>query len=135
MNRRVFLMSGACAGLSCSRPPATGFPGHAFIANEESRSVAVVDLSTFRVAREIRIDGAPTAVVSHPRRPAVYVLTPATGTVHEIDPAAFTVRRKLHAAPSAVSMRLAGDSLWTLSREGRLLVEIKTDRFDVGARL
>ena len=45
--------------LSCRRPPAIGF--NAFVANEEGRSVAVVDLTTFRVIRQIGIDGAPKA--------------------------------------------------------------------------
>ena len=76
MNRRAFLLALA-PGLSCTRPPAAGF--HVFVANEESRSVAAVDLMTFRVMKEIRIDGAPTAILSHPRRPSVYALTPETG--------------------------------------------------------
>src|SRR5207245_10147258 len=103
MNRRAFLLA-LTPALSCRRPPAVGF--NAFVANEEGRSVAVVDLTTFRVIRQIGIDGAPTAILSHGSRPAVYCLTPQTGTVHEIDPAMFTVRRKVRVAPAVVSMRL-----------------------------
>src|SRR5947207_11556023 len=116
MNRRAFLLA-LTPALSCRRPPAIGF--NAFVANEEGRSIAAVDLTTFRVIRQIGIDGAPTAVISHELRPAVYCLTPQTGTVHEIDPADFVVRRKLRVAPSATSMRLAPDgrSLWILSEE------------------
>src|SRR5216683_3205212 len=106
MNRRGFLLALAPA-LSCRKAPAIGF--NAFVANEEGRSVAAVDLSTFRVIRQIAIDGAPTAVISHEPRPAVYCLTPQNGTVHELDPAAFAVRRKIRVAPSAISMRLAPD--------------------------
>ena len=60
MNRRGFLL-GTAAGLSCARPPSAAY--HVFVANEDSRSVAAVDLINFRVIKEIGIDGAPTAVV------------------------------------------------------------------------
>src|SRR5712671_6787954 len=114
MNRRAFLLALAPT-LSCRKQPAIGY--NAFVANEEGRSIAAVDLTTFRVTGQIAIDGAPTAVISHGTRPAVYCLTPQTGTVHEIDPATFAVRRKIRVTPSAISMRLAfdGKSLWTLS--------------------
>jgi YVTN family beta-propeller protein len=65
----------------------------------------------------------------------VYALTPASGTIHEIDPAAGSVRRKIRVAPAAVSMRLAGDSLWVLSREGRALVEVDAGRLESAARV
>ena len=134
MNRRAFLLALAPT-LSCTRPPVAGF--RVFVANEEGRSIAVVDLTAFRLVKEIGIDGAPTAVHSHPRRQAVYVLTPGTGTVHEIDPASFAVRRKMRVAPSALSMRAAADgqSLWILSREARALIQLDLDRFQTGARI
>ena len=121
--------------LACRRPPSAGF--QAFVANEEGRSVAAVDLTTFRVSRQIAIDGEPAAIISHGQRPAVYCLTPQTGTVHEIDPATFSVRRKSRVSPSAISMRLARDgrSLWILSREARALVQLNLDRFEAGARI
>src|SRR5438128_1356311 len=104
MDRRAFLLAVAPA-LSCRQAAPARY--HVFVANEDGHSVAAVDLTTFRVLRQIAIDGAPTALVSHRRRPAVYCLTPQTGTVHEIDPASFSIRRKTRVAPSAISMRLA----------------------------
>ena len=123
--------------LACRRPLGTGYPGYAFVANEEGRSVAVVDLTKFRVSREIRIEGNPTAIISHPVRPAVYTLTPQTGTVHEIDPASFSVRRKARVTAQAISMRLAADgqSLWILSRDARSLVQLALDGLQTGARI
>ncbi len=99
--------------------------------------MAVVDLTAFRVIKEIGIDGDPTAILSHLRRPAIYVLTPRTGTVHEIDPATFRVRRKARVAPSVLSMRAAADgqSLWILSREAKALIQLDLDRFQTGARI
>src|SRR6476659_7908022 len=105
MNRRSFLFT-LVPALSCTRPPAAGF--RVFVANEDGRSVAVVDLTTFRVVKDIGMDSAPTAIHSQPRR-AIYVLTPMTGTVHEIDPTSFAVGRKARVAPSALSMRAAAD--------------------------
>jgi DNA-binding beta-propeller fold protein YncE len=134
MNRRAFLLALAPT-LACKGPVAARF--HVFVANQESRSVVAVDLLAFRVIREIKIDGAPTAILSHPRRPKIYVLTPRTGTVHEIDPVSFAVGRKARVAASAISMRLApdGKSLWILSREARALIQLDLDRFQTGARI
>jgi len=115
---------------------AVGFPGLAFVANEEGRSIAAVDLTTFSVRKEIAIDGNPTAILSH-WRSAVYALTPRTGTVHEIDPVSLSVRRKARAAGSAVSMRLSADtrSIWVLSAEARALVQLTLDTFQPAARI
>src|SRR5271154_2951929 len=121
VNRRAFLL--AMAPVVACRRAAEGFRGYAFVANRDGRSVAVVDLNTFRVRKSIPIDGHPTAVISHWRRPAIYVLTPETGTVHEIDPVSLSVRRKARAMNSAISMRLSpdGGSLWLLSPDSRTL--------------
>src|SRR2546421_12522946 len=110
MDRRAFLLG--IPTLGCPPRPSPGFD--VFVANEDGRSVAAVDLTTFRVRKEIGIDGNPTAVVSHALRPAVYVLTPQNGTVHEIDPVLLSVRRKVRLGAPAISMRLAADgkSLW-----------------------
>lgn len=134
--RRTFVLATAST-LACRRPTATGYPGYAFVANEDGRAVAVVDLTKFRVSREIGIEGSPTAILSHGRRPAVYALTPQTGTVHEIDPVSFAVSRKARVAPSAISMRLAADgqSLWILSRDARALIQLPLDHFQTGARI
>ena len=136
IKRRGFLLAMAPA-LACRRRLAVGFPGYAFVANQEGRSLAVVDLDTFSVKKEIGIEGNPAAVLSHWRRPAVYVLTPNTGIVHEIDPVSLSVRRKARVAPSAVSMRLApdGDSLWVLSRENRTLAGLSIDGFTTAGRI
>src|SRR5580658_9815067 len=79
-------ISGALATLeSCgARNRMSGFPGYAFIANQEGGAIAAVDLGVFAVARHIRVEGAPTAVLASPRNMRVYALTPDNGSVHEI---------------------------------------------------
>lgn len=133
MNRRAFLL--AIPTLGCRRRLSISFD--VFVVNQDGRSVAAVDLTTFRVRKEVAIDGNPTAIISHGQRPAVYVLTPLTGTVHELDPVSLSVRRKSRVAASAISMRLAADgkSLWVLSSETRALVQLELVGFRPAARI
>src|ERR1700730_5533296 len=133
MDRRTFLL--AIPTLGCRRPLSVGFD--VFVANHDGRSVVAVDLTTFSVRKEVGIDGNPTAIISHGQRPAIYVLTPQTGTVHELDPVSLSVRRKSRMTPSALSMRLASDgkSLWILSSEARELVQLDLAGFRPGARI
>src|SRR5438445_10856346 len=74
-DRRSFLLALSAAAAGCSQRAASGYSGYAFVANEQSRSIAAVNLATFRMAREIALDGHPTAVLTRGRRPEVYALT------------------------------------------------------------
>ncbi len=131
MNRRSFLAASAAFLAGCGRPKGTGFDGFAFVANQDGRAVAVVDLSAFAVARHIPLGDGPTAVIAHPRRPAVYVLCPDSATVCEIASDKLAVTRRVLAARAAVSMRLepGGEALWILCRQPRQLVRLPLDRF------
>jgi YVTN family beta-propeller protein len=126
LTRRSVVFGGLAALTGCSRPKARGFSGYAFIANQEGGAIAAVDLEVFAVARHIRVDGAPTAVVAPPDGRRVYALTPANGSIHEILAGNLTFSRKLQVADSAVAMRLspAGDVLYVLCREPRRLVSL-----------
>ena len=130
MSRRGFLLTSAVT-LGCGRRRGTAFPGYAFVANAEGRSLAIVDLTTFSVARRIPLDASPAAVIAHPDHAVIYALTPANGTVVEVDGATLAIRRKLRLGASAVGMRLAPDalSLWVLMAEPRQLVRVPLDRF------
>ncbi len=117
---------GLGAMVACTRRKAKGFSGYAFIANEEGGAIAAVDLEVFAVARHIRVDGAPTAVVAQPGNGRVYALTPANGSVHEIRTDNLTFFRKLQVADSAVGMRLSPDgrTLYVLCREPKRLAAL-----------
>jgi YVTN family beta-propeller protein len=130
------LLGGAAAFAGCSRK-ASGFPGYAFVANQDGRSVAAVDLSAFALARQIPVDGGPNTVIAHPTRSAVYVLTPENGTIYEIEAPSLGIKRRSRPAQSAVSMRLAGDgrSLWILAREPRALIRVPLDSLRATARI
>jgi DNA-binding beta-propeller fold protein YncE len=113
------------------------FPGYAFVANEEGRSVAAVDLSAFALARRIALDGAPNSVIAHATRRAVYALTPQNAALYEIDAQALAVKRRARPASIALSMRLAADgqSLWMLCREPRALVRVPLDTLRPAERI
>ena len=127
-------LPGLCA---CRRRKGTGFEGYAFVANQESQTVAVVDLLAFAVARYLRLEASPTAILAHPRRPSVYVLVPSTGALHEIAVGRLALQRKAQLARAAVSMRLApdGSAIWVLCRQPRELVRISLDHFRADARI
>ncbi len=136
LSRRGLLFSSAAA-LSCGRRKATGFRGLCFVANQASRSIAVVDLTRFRVRKQIPLDAAPAAILADPAQPKVYVLAPEAGTVFEIDAVALRVTRRARVANVAVEMRLApqGGALWILSRYPAGLVELPLDSLRPGARI
>jgi YVTN family beta-propeller protein len=135
-NRRAFIL-GSAAALGCGRRRATAFPGYAFVANQGEQSIAVVDLTTFSVARQIRLEAAPSAIAADRQRRAVYVLAPQKGMVYEIDAVNLIPKRKLSLGAQVVSMRMApaGGSLWFLCQEPHSLVQVELDRFQVKARL
>ena len=71
-------------GAPCSSPPlpprpkAQRFFGYCFVANRDSPSIGVVDLTRFRTRRQI-------------------VLTPANGTIYEIEAGLLTIARRVRA--------------------------------------
>ncbi|MEJ7607000.1 MAG: hypothetical protein WKF37_12235, partial [Bryobacteraceae bacterium] len=83
IDRRTLLI-GSAGVLGC-RTVNRGFDGYAFIANEEGQSIAVVDLATFTVTRQIRLKSGPTEILGHPTKPLLYALAPGSGTIFEID--------------------------------------------------
>jgi YVTN family beta-propeller protein len=113
------------------------FNGYAFVANREGRAIAAVDLTAFAVARHIRLDGRPTAVLSHGKSASVYALTPEDGTLYEIASTSLAIRRKLRVARAALTVRLApdGGSAWVLCEDPPQLVEVALETFRVTSRI
>jgi YVTN family beta-propeller protein len=122
LSRRALLAAPVLA--ACSRKKASGFPGFAFVANEEGRAIAAVDLTAFAVAKHIRLDARPTAVALAPGDPSVYALTPETGALHQISGQDLTLSGRLTVARTALAMNLAAASgrIYVLCREPRQLV-------------
>jgi DNA-binding beta-propeller fold protein YncE len=111
--------------------------GYCFVANQGSRSIAVVSLERFRMLHQIPLDGAPSAVLAHPHRPRVFALAPENGSVYEVDGATYAISRKVKAGNQAISMQLSpsGDALWVLYRDPAALVELPLDTLRPGRRI
>lgn len=122
---------------ACSTPGPAGYRGYAFVANADGQAVAAVDLQALAVAKHIPIDGSPTQVLASRTRPAVYVLTPSNGAVHEIASDHLSLTRKLVAASSALSIEAdpKGRYLYVLAREPRALLRVALDPFRVDSRI
>jgi WD40 repeat protein len=100
--------TGVLLSSACGRPKGTGYAGYALIATSGEDSVAVVDLTAFRLLKAIRLGAQPTAVLPAGSSGHSYVLTPATGSVHLIDGALQrTSSRQL--ADHLSEMRLTSD--------------------------
>jgi YVTN family beta-propeller protein len=127
--------------VACSRRHSTGFSGYAFVANEEGKAVAAVDLEAFAVAKHISLDDAPTQVIASPGSASVYAVTPKSGSVHEIQADRLSFRRKLQVASAAPDQSLSAslspdDSvLFLLSRAPRAFTAVATDSLKVVWRL
>lgn len=126
ITRRALLAAGVAA-VGCRKKRSTGFPGYAFVANEDGQAIAAVDLTAFAVIRHIHLDGRPTDVVSSPTLPSVYALTPDTGTVHEIPMDHLQVKRKTQRGAAAITMRLNGRSLLVLFRSPHKVSALSMD--------
>jgi DNA-binding beta-propeller fold protein YncE len=127
-SRRSLLLTTAAA--ACSPPRARGFRGYCFVANQGSHNVAAIDLTNFRLRRQIALDAAPAAIVAHPSQPKAYVLAPDSGVVYEIDAVTLAVSRRAHAGGRAMSMAVApnsNDALWILYRDPAELIELPFD--------
>ena len=137
LTRRSFLAGSAVAASSCARRKATGYLGYCFVANQGSRSVAVVDLDRFMVRGRIALDAAPGPVIPHPSQSKVFVVAPETGTVYEIDAASLAVSRRARAGSQAVGAQLSPrrDALWVLYREPAALVEFPLASLKPGRRV
>jgi YVTN family beta-propeller protein len=129
LTRRRLLSSAPLAlAAACRRNKAEGFPGYAFIANAAGGAVAVVDLGAFAAVRHIRLDANPSDLASHPKRPSVYALTPASGCVHELDADSLSLARTVGCSSEAERFQLTrdGESLWLLARKEGCLTRIRT---------
>lgn len=123
------------AAPGCRIRPA-GFDGYCFVANRDDNSIAVVNLQRLRTVRPIPLPASPSQILALPPLdkpvPAsakTFALTPATGTIYEIDAGSLAVSRQVQAGNAAVNMAFApaNDALWVLYRDPQQLVEIPLD--------
>lgn len=144
LTRRALVALSVCpvagliaAGACGRRRGGVGFRGYAFVANEEGRAIAVVDLQALAVARHISLDGSPSTVIACAKRPFVYALTPSNGNVHEIAVDHLSFTRKLSVAGSASGMQLSPDenALYVWAHNPKALFRINLDEWNVEWRI
>ena len=126
INRRSFLTTAALTALSaCSRSKGAGYYGYALVANLGDNSLAVVDLTTFRLISSITIPGSSSKLVYAPISQTTYALLPSTGLVCAID-GNFKALKTRRIANRLSGLRLAADgaSLLTASPESKELLEL-----------
>lgn len=136
--REMFALGGGAAfaalgASACGKKIQQGIRGYAFVANAGGKAVAAVDLSAFAVARHIPLDAEPTAVIAPPAHPSVFVLTPASGSIHSISVEQLKFQRSLRLGQLALKMLLnsEGDAIYALLRSPRKLVRVRLDSFSV----
>src|SRR5207248_2191628 len=80
MTRRQWIaLSGLVLAGACSRKKGTGYDGYALIATSGDDSLAVVDLTVFKLLKPVFLGAPPTAVVARPLDDRSYILTGSTG--------------------------------------------------------
>jgi DNA-binding beta-propeller fold protein YncE len=138
IRRRTFLALPAFSLLACSRRRTSpGFQGYAFIANEDSKSIAAVDLEAMAVARHIPLDGAPISVISAAKRPFAYALAGDTATVHEISLDRLSASNRVQVGANAIGMQMNADesAIFVLTRQPRALVRVDAATLKVGDKI
>ena len=127
----------AAAG-GCRRGRGTAYEGYAFVATAGSSSLAVVDLASFSVVRQIRLRSRPAQVVSDPDRRVLYVMGeggPAGLSV--IDVAGLELKRSMWLAEKPIRIRLAADyrRLYTLDARAQLLKSLDLEKMAYGREI
>ena len=136
MTRRAWIAAtGVALSSACRRAKARGYAGYALIATSGEDSVAVVDLTDFRLKRSIAISGQPTAVIPGGAAGHSFVLTPNTGSVHRIDPALkVTQARKLADSLSEIRMTADGRHLLAIAPGSRELMDVDPESLRMNRR-
>ena len=81
--RELLAVGGMALAGGCGRKVGAGFPGFALIATAGEKSISVVDLSSFRLTRQISLGESPSLVLGGKGKS--YVLTPRSGSIHALE--------------------------------------------------
>ena len=109
---------------ACARNKGSGFYGYALVACAGDNSLAVVDLTAFRVTSTIPLGASPNLVLAAPANRA-YALTPLNGTVHLVDSSLRRVISKRIADHVAqIALMDEGKSLMALDSASQQLIQL-----------
>jgi DNA-binding beta-propeller fold protein YncE len=135
MTRRQWLAGSTLLILSaCRARKGSGFPGYALISNAGDGSLAVVDLTEFRLLRAIPV-GAPASDTIVGQNGRSFVLTPTTGSVHIIDRELRVAKaRKFSDKLSAMCLSPDGRDLIAVAPGARELIVADASSLQLKAR-
>jgi YVTN family beta-propeller protein len=135
---RRSLITAAFAHAACARRAGSGYRGFAYVATEESRAIAVVDMLAFAVRSRIELKGSPTGIVTQPGAKAniAYIIEhddAGLAWLQEVNLAQRLLRRRIARgkAPLLVK-RQAGGMLWLAARDERALIPLDPEGFRPG---
>lgn len=133
MTRREWLaLCGMAVAGGCAPKKGAGYPGYALIATSGDNSLSAVDLSDFKLAKTIRLNAPPTAVVPAAGTRVNYVLTPSNGSLHIVDEHLNVVASKRLADElSEVRLMPGGKELMAIPAHGRELILADAERLSV----
>jgi len=133
LTRRAWLaIGGLVLSTACGPKKGTGYPGYALIATSGDDSVAVVDLTAFRLLRPILLGAPPVAVVPGGPAGRSYVLTPSTGSVHIIaSDLKRTATRRLADRVSGIRVTPDGKRILVIAAETRQLIAVDAVSLDI----
>lgn len=138
MTRREWLAlsTGAAAG-ACARKRSPRYQGYALIANQESRSIAVIDLSRFELLKEITVGAAPSQVLAVSQESRAFALSGDSTFMEVLNLDRLTLEHRIPLGGKPQAARLSADtrSLWIALREPDLLAEVHTSNGSRGARV
>lgn len=117
-------LGGVVLAGACSRKKGTGYDGYALIATSGDNSLAVVDLTTFKLVKAIPLGAPPTAVIAG-LNGRTYVLSGTAGAVHIVDDNLNKVSSK-KLADELLKLRITPDGkrLVAVTSRSRELIEM-----------
>ncbi len=126
MTRRALLALPVVLSSACRSR--RNFAGIAFVANHDGNAGAAVDIGVFAVAKQIPLEGAPSAILSCGRRGSVFALTGGNGRIHEIEVSRLAVARSVTICSEAASAHLSSDAelLFVLCSHPKQIIALST---------
>ena len=126
--------AGLAVSSSCRPKPRTGYRGYALIADAADPSIEVVDLSAFRLVKQIALRAAASDVIACGQGRSL-ALTPTTGSVHVVDANLKLVNsHRLSGNVSAISLVPSGDEVLAIAPEARELIVANVTSLQVRSR-
>jgi YVTN family beta-propeller protein len=109
----------------------------AWVTNQSSDDVSVVDLESAKVVATIDVGGQPAGVAAAPDGRAVYIVSPGSKTISEIDPVSKTVKRRLvlDGGPLGIAVSPDSKTIYSADWYGSRLWVIDATTFEVSRTL